>query len=254
MYKKLLCILITITVLVPQFIFTTHATEVLWTFYLEDIDTGEPFDGTVYLQIRGLDSAGNKIENNYYLSNANSIYVPYNASIGFNIRTSDYTYVSPSQITTTQNQTFYISIGSTSYTSLNYAKPLQDPLFTSHFGWRVYLYGSEYVCDKHTGIDLSKYEGAQVSSICDFRSDEITVGDHSQYGNYVYTVSTRGYTVEYLHLKEEVEIADITSYTKGSPIGLQGNTGRSTNSHLHLGIRLNSVYLDPNLFTTYQVY
>jgi len=97
----------------------------------------------------------------------------------------------------------------------------------------------------HTGIDFRGSRGDRIFATASgvvkkaFRN--------GGYGNYVLLDHGNGYTSSYAHmLKYMVHKGD--SVERGQLIGLIGNTGRSTGTHLHYEIALNKKPINPSKF------
>ena len=67
------------------------------------------------------------------------------------------------------------------------------------------------------------------------------------YGKYIVIRHPNGLETIYGHLSKQL-VAENEDVRAGDPIGLGGNTGRSTGSHLHFETRLCGVALNPALF------
>ena len=113
---------------------------------------------------------------------------------------------------------------------------------------------------KHTGIDLTKFNNAPIESFTegtvvqmssDFKPNSGAVGnkDGGGYGNYVFIKDNKGYYHRYGHLNK-VDVKNGQKIHKGTVLGLQGNTGNSTGSHLHYEVRKpdNKTPIDPKQY------
>ena len=67
---------------------------------------------------------------------------------------------------------------------------------------------------------------------------------NDSYGNYVVIKDSKGYELRYAHLSSR-SVSAGASVTKGDEIGLVGNTGNSTGSHLHIELLKNGERLNP---------
>ena len=70
--------------------------------------------------------------------------------------------------------------------------------------------------------------------------------DRNGYGKYVVIRHGNGLETIYGHMSKQI-VEENQIVTAGEPIGLGGNTGRSTGSHLHFETRLCGVALNPAL-------
>ncbi len=111
---------------------------------------------------------------------------------------------------------------------------------TSPYGMRSDPFNGTRV--KHTGIDLVKYDKYPIPS---FTNGEVVYAEEGKsgtgyggYGNVVAVKDERGYTHLYGHL-HSISVRKGDKITKGTIVGKQGNTGRSTGSHLHYEVRQN---------------
>lgn len=112
-------------------------------------------------------------------------------------------------------------------------------IVTSEFGFRP-KYGR-----MHHGIDLSLSEGDTVRAAMTGMVEKVGY-DFNGYGHYVLLRHAEGRETLYGHLHHPiVRKGDIIGL--GMPIGIGGNTGRSTGPHLHLEIRINGIAVDPRL-------
>lgn len=106
---------------------------------------------------------------------------------------------------------------------------------TSKFGPRRYRY--------HYGTDIKLLTGDSVRSSFAGKV-RITDYDRRGYGHYVVVRHDNGLETVYAHLsKVLVELDQLV--TAGEAIGLGGNTGRSTGSHLHYEIRFLGNAMNP---------
>ena len=120
------------------------------------------------------------------------------------------------------------------YESCDYVHPFQGNI-TSNFGER----GSRY----HYGIDIKLYKGDPVKSAFE---GLVRIAQYSKtYGNVVVVRHPNGLETLYAHLSaRKVKPGDYVE--AGTVIGLGGNTGRSTGSHLHFECRYKGEPIDPN--------
>jgi murein DD-endopeptidase MepM/ murein hydrolase activator NlpD len=109
------------------------------------------------------------------------------------------------------------------------------------------LFGEVRTTGKHQGIDIANDIGTPVKATAN--GQVIAVGYAGNFGKRImvyHGTDKNGYTyvTVYAHLsKINVKIGD--SVSQGDTIGLMGNTGRSTGSHLHYEIRINGIPVDP---------
>ncbi len=107
-------------------------------------------------------------------------------------------------------------------------KPSQIPI-TSYQGQRYDPFTGQL--KQHRGIDLAGVDGSPISSAQDATVVHAGFLDDG-YGNSVILRYSNGAETRFGHLKS-VNVRKGQSIKAGQLIGRQGNTGRSTNSHLH---------------------
>jgi murein DD-endopeptidase MepM/ murein hydrolase activator NlpD len=96
----------------------------------------------------------------------------------------------------------------------------------------------------HKGVDFAVREGEEVISIQ--KGVVEFVGFESGFGNYV-IVRHDGFKTLYAHLSSfKVEKGDIL--LDYEPVGLSGNTGKTTGPHLHFEVIVDGVQVDPIKF------
>ncbi len=97
----------------------------------------------------------------------------------------------------------------------------------------------------HAGLDIKVYVG---DTICAAFDGKIRVVDYDAngYGNYVVIRHPNGLETLYGHMSKHL-VKNNQIVRAGEPIGLGGNTGRSTGSHLHFETRLCGVPVNPAL-------
>lgn len=94
----------------------------------------------------------------------------------------------------------------------------------------------------HEGVDFQAKTGEKVFATGKGRV--VSSGYSPDYGENVIISHGRGYETMYAHLsKRAVQVGD--SITPGDVVGLVGNTGRSTGSHLHYEIRYRGAPINP---------
>lgn len=98
----------------------------------------------------------------------------------------------------------------------------------------------------HNGLDLKVNIGDTIVSAFDGKV-RIVKYERRGYGKYVVIRHDNGLETIYGHLSKQL-VEENQLVKAGEPIGLGGNTGRSTGSHLHfetrfLGIAINPIYM-----------
>ena len=129
--------------------------------------------------------------------------------------------------------------------TLPLATPLEDAEITSPFGSRDDPFNEQSAF--HEGVDFGAPVGSPVFATGD---GAVTwAGWRDRYGILVEIDHGHGLSTRYAHLgRVLVKIGD--KVTRGRPIGLLGNTGRSTGPHLHYEVRVNDLATDPLKFIT----
>lgn len=95
----------------------------------------------------------------------------------------------------------------------------------------------------HTGVDIAVPVGTGVRSILPGRVINTYRGT-TGYGNSIWVQHTAGLMTVYGHLSA-IDTAPGAELKLGQKIGLSGNSGHSTGPHLHLEVRLNGGFVDP---------
>ncbi len=113
---------------------------------------------------------------------------------------------------------------------------------TSGFGWRMHpiLLKKEF----HRGLDIANDNGTPVRATADGIVSVAFVGNYFGYGNFIKINHGYGYETRYGHLKR-VLVHRGEFVRKGQIIGLMGDTGLSTGTHLHYEIRVLGKAVNP---------
>lgn len=119
--------------------------------------------------------------------------------------------------------------------------PVQVMNLTSYFGQRrdpIHREQTRF----HAGIDLAGAPGTLVAAAGP------GIVAHSDWqggsGNHVVVVHANGYRSHYSHLSK-ILVEPGMVVEDGTPLGLMGDTGRSTGPHLHFAVSHNGSFLDP---------
>lgn len=113
--------------------------------------------------------------------------------------------------------------------------PTDNRVVTSNFGAR---WGRQ-----HKGIDVKVYIGDTIRAAFDGKVRVVRY-EARGYGKYVVIRHNNGLETIYGHMSKWL-VDENQEVRAGEPIGLGGNTGRSTGSHLHFETRLCGVALNP---------
>ena len=115
--------------------------------------------------------------------------------------------------------------------------PTDSRVVTSNFGSR---WGRQ-----HKGLDIKVYIGDTIRAAFSGKI-RIVKYEPKGYGKYVVIRHHNGLETIYGHMSKYL-VVENQEVKAGEPIGLGGNTGRSTGSHLHFETRLCGVALNPAL-------
>lgn len=115
--------------------------------------------------------------------------------------------------------------------------PTDRTKVTSNFGYRWRR--------QHKGIDIKVYIGDTIRAAFSGKV-RIVKYERRGYGKYIVIRHYNGLETIYGHLSKWL-VDENQEVKAGEPIGLGGNTGRSTGSHLHFETRLCGVALNPAL-------
>ena len=96
----------------------------------------------------------------------------------------------------------------------------------------------------HQGLDFRVPSGTQVAAVN--RGRVILARPMFFEGNWVVIDHGQGLLTLYLHLSE-FSVKEGDEVSKGQRIGLSGGTGRATGPHLHLAVRWQGVYVNPQV-------
>lgn len=128
--------------------------------------------------------------------------------------------------------TFYISME-------GYCMPTDSTRITDAFGYRPRR------GRMHNGMDVKVQIGDTIRAAFD---GKVRVSDYERrgYGHYLVIRHQNGLETVYGHMSKKL-VAENQVVHAGEPIGLGGNTGRSTGSHLHFETRLAGRAINPAL-------
>lgn len=119
----------------------------------------------------------------------------------------------------------------------HFTMPTTSRVITSNFGSR---WGRQ-----HKGLDIKVYIGDTIRAAFSGKV-RIVRYEAGGYGKYIVIRHNNGLETIYGHLSEQL-VEENQEVRSGEVIGLGGNTGRSTGSHLHFETRLCGVALNPAL-------
>lgn len=113
---------------------------------------------------------------------------------------------------------------------------------TIRFDWPVKGEITQGFNDKNHGLDIACIEGTIVKVAREGKVS--TINSDNVYGNYVIIDHGSGWQTLYAHLSK-VTVTKGQHIFPGGQIGLSGNTGNSTGSHLHFEIRVGGKTINP---------
>ena len=119
----------------------------------------------------------------------------------------------------------------------HYAMPTSNTKVTDIFGYRPRRKRI------HQGLDIKVQVGDTIYAAFDGKV-RITAFQRRGYGHYVVIRHNNGIETLYAHLSKKL-VAENQNIKAGTPIGIGGNTGRSSGSHLHFETILMGKSIDP---------
>jgi murein DD-endopeptidase MepM/ murein hydrolase activator NlpD len=133
-----------------------------------------------------------------------------------------------------------------------FARPFEPPLFRGPFAWprddrKGGRFGDQRTLNGekasvHYGIDLSGARGAPVSAA----AGGVVALTRAAYmsGNTIVLWHGAGVFTVYFHL-DRILVKEGDTVAQGQEIGTVGATGRATGPHLHWGVKVGGLYVDP---------
>jgi murein DD-endopeptidase MepM/ murein hydrolase activator NlpD len=102
---------------------------------------------------------------------------------------------------------------------------------------------NDKISSPHLGLDFRVPAGTPVAAM---NSGTVLLARFLYYeGNFLVIDHGQGLLTLYLHLSE-FKVKEGEHVNRGQEIGLSGGTGRATGPHLHVAVRWQGTYLDPN--------
>lgn len=126
----------------------------------------------------------------------------------------------------------------------NFCMPTTRRKVTSHYGYR------RSFRRRHYGTDIKVYIGDTIRAAFSGKV-RIVQYDGRGYGKYVLIRHPNGLETVYGHLSKQM-VKENQIVRAGEPIGLGGNTGRSTGSHLHFETRFLGQHIDPEKLFSFE--
>lgn len=118
-----------------------------------------------------------------------------------------------------------------------FCMPTPSRVITSRYGYRASFRR------QHKGLDIKVYIGDTIRAAFDGKV-RVVAYEGRGYGKYVVIRHPNGLETVYGHLSKQL-VRENDIIKAGEPLGLGGNTGRSTGSHLHFETRLLGEAIDP---------
>ena len=127
----------------------------------------------------------------------------------------------------------------------NFTMPTTNTRITDTFGYRPRRRRV------HHGLDIKVYVGDTIRAAFDGKVRIVKNQGRRGYGKYIVIRHDNGLETVYGHLSKQL-VSENQLVKSGEVIGLGGNTGRSTGSHLHFETRFLGIALDPALFFNFE--
>jgi len=112
---------------------------------------------------------------------------------------------------------------------------------TSEFGYRVSPFTGKR--EFHRGIDIATEIGKEIVAPADGFVSNVSM--QRGMGNMIKINHGNGVVTIYGHLLKKSNVRKGQKVTRGDVIGYVGNSGRSTGPHLHYGVCIDGVYVNP---------
>lgn len=126
-----------------------------------------------------------------------------------------------------------------------FAMPTENTRITDIFGYRPRRRRMHY------GLDIKVYVGDTIRAAFDGKVRIVKNQGRRGYGKYIVIRHDNGLETVYGHLSKQI-VVENQLVKAGECIGLGGNTGRSTGSHLHFETRFLGIPINPALMFDFE--
>ncbi len=118
--------------------------------------------------------------------------------------------------------------------------PIENPRYTSYFGYRTNPITGEY--SFHTGVDIAADTGTKIRAA--FSGRVTKTGEDDRAGKYIFLEHDNGLVTFYCHCSEILAVKG-ANILQGETVALVGSTGWSTGPHVHFEVRKDGEHIDP---------
>lgn len=105
----------------------------------------------------------------------------------------------------------------------------------------------------HKGLDIAGFTGLPLVATANGEVYEVNLDSRDTYGLYIVIRHKYGFYTQYAHM-DRIYVTPGQMVSQGEVIGLMGNTGLSTGSHVHYEVRVGTEVVDPLTYLSIETF